>query len=733
MEESRQNDQRIADVAVNIRALGLKTFKYKMPDELADQAVPGSPVVVEFNNREVFGYVIGYSGEEPDSKYNILPIKAVLDSSPIPHNLLSLAKWMAKFYGSSLAESVKLITPPGSSLSIKQKFVFIKENDGSLTSEAAELLFYLKEKKPKLADIQSSDKKALDSLLKKGFIKQEYELTYKKISGKRSEKNKIQAAAEEISSVDLNLEQLKSYQPILEAIQKDAVETFVLRGVTGSGKTEIYIKAAQETLKKGGGAIILVPEIALTPQLKKLFVKRFGDKVAVMHSGLTMLARFKSWQLIAKGEINLVVGTRTALFAPLKNCKLIVVDEEHETTYKNNRSPRYHVRDVSIERSRIDKAVLIFGSATPSLDAVGLVKKANIVSLDSRFSNQPLPEITVVNMKQSEDRACLSPILKKALLENSEKGYKSLLFLNRRGFSKFLICGDCGFVPTCKKCAVSLTYHLDRKLLHCHHCGYFERAKPVCSRCGSHKLIYKGIGTERVEGELKQLLPKAKVVRMDADTTMKRGSHERLLKEFDEDDGAVLIGTQMIAKGLHFPEVALVGIINADTALYLPDFRSAERTFQLLVQAAGRTGRGSLPGQVILQTYNPEHYSIQNFIDYEYDNFWSIESAIRREVNYPPHCSLVNIVIASVDQGKAADIAQKLADVLRKGKTGAIEILGAVPSPIYMLKGKFRWHILVKFGNEQIFEAADILNKYIDDVKITGVSVILDVNPAWLL
>lgn len=729
--------QLIVDVAVNIQALGLKTFKYKIPDDLLDAAKPGSPVVVDFKNRQVFGYIIADSADESGGEYEILPIKAILDSSPVPENQLELAGWIARFYGSSLADAIKLVTPPGSSMSVKETIcVCANVSSNNFSDDEKALMDLLEEKSASMTELKKAHGEVIKNLLKKKVVERKYELVYKRVAGKKKSKEEVEQdkyAPPKITDTTLNEEQQKALDPIIGAIKKGSFDKFVLHGVTGSGKTEIYIKAAQEVLNNGGGVIILVPEIVLTPQLKRLFTKRFKGEIALMHSGLTALQRFRNWQDIATGKINLVVGTRMALFSPLKNCKLIVVDEEHESTYKNNRSPRYHVRDVSQKRSELDRAVLVYGSATPSLEVVDSVGEENIISLNSKYNEQQLPNITVVNMKEVEERDCLSPVLREALLGNFKSNQKSLLFLNRRGFSKFLLCRDCGHVPMCPKCAVSLTYHLDRKLLHCHHCGYFERAKSLCPKCGSHKLTYKGIGTQKVEEELKQLLPSVNIIRMDADTTVKRGAHERLLKEFEESENAILVGTQMIAKGLHFPEVALVGIVNADTALFLPDFRSAERTFQLLVQAAGRTGRGDEKGHVVLQTYNPDHYSVQSFIDGNYHDFWSTELSIRKEAQYPPSLSLVNIVISSVKPDKAKAVAQKLAQLLKGENFKAIEILGAVPAPIFKLKGRFRWHILLKFSNSDVAGAAESLAKYIDDVKITDVTVITDVNPVWLL
>lgn len=669
----------VADVAIDISTLGTATFKYEIPDELIDVAKVGYQVEVSFRNRLTKGYLIDiYKNVDEDNLLDviapakkILPILNINDTIPINEKLIELAKWISRYYGSSLADAVKLVLPPRAGKRSKKQ----------------------ESERNAIPDMPGND------------------------------------------NIILTEEQQECFNEIADAIKTERFNKIILHGVTGSGKTEIYIKAANEIIKKNQGAIILVPEIALTPQLKKSFTSVFGDRVAMIHSSLKLSERYDQWQEILSGNKNIVIGTRAALFSPVQNLKLIVIDEEHETTYKNSRSPRYHVRDIAVARAKDENAVVIFGSATPSLESIHNPQK--ILNLNSKYSTASTSHIEIVDLKKEFKRMpssnSISETLKEALIENSKKNRKSIVFLNRRGFSKFIICRDCGFVPVCPKCAISLTFHLEKKILHCHHCGFYKKTKSSCERCGSHRITYKGTGTQKVEEELKSILPDVKVIRMDADTTTSRGAHAKLLKEFEKEKNAILLGTQMIAKGLHFPEVSLVGIINADTALYLPDFRSAEVTFQLLVQVAGRTGRGDETGKVILQTYNPEHYAIDYFVKGEFSKFWEEELRIRKEVGYPPFVSLINIIVSSNDVERAKDSARKLEVGLRKIEGFNADILGAVPAPIYKLRGRFRWHILLKIKEDSVEDTVAKVKGISSSIIRENVNCILDVNPQWLL
>lgn len=470
----------------------------------------------------------------------------------------------------------------------------------------------------------------------------------------------------------------------------------LLHGVTGSGKTEVYLQAAAQAIKAGKQVIILVPEISLTPQTVKRFSERFP--ITVLHSRLTPKEKKKSWQLIINGEVDIVVGARSAIFAPFKNLGLIVIDEEHDSSYKQDNNPRYHTVDVALQRAALTGAKLILGSATPSLETFYSFNNPSdqryaYFNLPVRVLDRPLPEVKIVDMREElakENYSILSRELRLEIAERLAKKEKIILFLNRRGFSTFVSCRSCGFVLECDRCKVALTYHQDNSA-HCHYCDKKIETPKFCPKCGSKYFKFFGAGTQKVEAELKKYFAQAKVLRMDKDTVQKRGAHEDILQEFSEGTGDILLGTQMIAKGHDFPEVTLVGIISADLSLHIPDFRATERTFQLLAQVAGRTGRGEKGGSVIVQTYSPENYAIQAAAKHNYQEFYAQEIEYRRQAGYPPFSKLTLIEVSAPDEKK----------VIREIKTIAQhyppeKILGPVPCPINKIRGFYRWQVLLK-------------------------------------
>ena len=477
---------------------------------------------------------------------------------------------------------------------------------------------------------------------------------------------------------------------------------FLLQGVTGSGKTEVYLHAIENALREGKTALVLVPEIALTPQMVQRFKGRLGEEVAVLHSRLGLGERYDQWRGIREGRYRVVIGARSALFAPLPNLGLIVIDEEHENTYKESSPPRYHARDVARERARLSGAVLVLGSATPSLESHHSAREgeSDLLRLPSRVDNRPLPKVEVVDMREISARGeltVISPRLLNALGQVYRAGEQAILFLNRRGFARFLQCHRCGHIFRCRNCSVSLCYHAGEPHLLCHHCNWSLRPPFRCPDCGNQVHRYAGIGTERVEQELRRLLPPLQCLRMDADTTTRKDAHWDILEAFKRGRAHVLLGTQMIAKGLDIPNVTLVGVINADTSLAFPDFRAGERTYQLLTQVSGRAGRGSIPGRVIIQTYSPDHYAIRAAVDGDQEAFYRRELSFRREAGYPPFSRLVNLVVASGEETLARNAAAALADTLdgRAKRRGAV-LLGPAPAPISRLKGRYRFHLTLK-------------------------------------
>ena len=482
----------------------------------------------------------------------------------------------------------------------------------------------------------------------------------------------------------------------------------LLHGITGSGKTEVFLCAIEEELKAGRNAIVLVPEISLTPQTVARFRGRFGDTVAVLHSRMSQGERFDQWDLIHSGEIRVVVGARSALFAPLANVGMIIIDEEHEGSYKQDQAPRYVTRDVAEWLVRRNGATLILGSATPSIEALHRAKNDDSwhqVVMASRANGKSLPDIQVVDMARefgAGNRKMFSKALQDALDETLDKGEKAVLLLNQRGFAQFLLCRDCGFVPECESCSTSLTYHEEGNRLVCHHCGYEIPAPVTCPDCGSPYLKRFGAGTQRVEAELRVFLGEraCEVVRMDADTTAHKGDHQRLLEQFAKADAAVLLGTQMIAKGLDFDDVTLVGVINADTMLHLPDFRSSERTFDLIEQVAGRSGRADLPGKVIVQTYSAHDDAIAAAARYDRERFLEQELKLRHDLSYPPFVRMANVLIWGERESEVIGVAQQLFfDLMKLGEErGAqgIQIFPPTPCVLSRLKKNFRYHILIK-------------------------------------
>jgi primosomal protein N' (replication factor Y) len=476
-------------------------------------------------------------------------------------------------------------------------------------------------------------------------------------------------------------------------------ERALLFGVTASGKTEVYLNAIERTLAAGRNAIVLVPEIALTTQVVSVFIGRFGDEVAVLHSRLSDGERHDEWRRLQEGQARIAVGARSAVFAPLDNLGLIVVDEEHEASDKQESAPRYLTRDVAAERTRTS-GVLLLGSATPSVETYFASEQGQIERLEmpSRIDDRPLPEIEVVDMREEfqHNRALFSTRLADELARRLSRGEQSILFLNRRGFAQFVLCRDCGYVARCPHCAVSLAFHAAWGSLKCHHCGHSRRAPVVCPECKGDRVKGFGIGTERVEDEVKRSFPSARVARLDRDTTTRKGSHLAILDQFRKGEADVLIGTQMVAKGLDFPNVTLVGVVSADTSINMPDFRAAERTFQLLTQVAGRAGRGSTPGRVIVQTFTPDHYSVQAARSQNYRAFYDQELRFRKELLYPPFRRFANIVASDSESAVAKARAEVFAAALRRQTGGVMEVIGPSQSALSKLKNQYRWHVEVR-------------------------------------
>ncbi len=726
----------VASVIVDVSARAVdRPFFYLVSPELAASVRMGCAVSVDFANRPAVGYVIDMlemdEGEIEESICELSKLKPLLGvlSEPYFDRISArLAAWIAYEYLCTLPDALRLFTPPGGSPKVKRvdgswELVFSGvgpvDDRWVIPTEAAagfapaknavkqqrllEALSCGGMRVAELSAILGNISPVLAALEKRGVIRIEH-------------RRRIREAMPTITGACSSVSHLTSSQQIaLDTIcatlaGESASNVVVVDGITGSGKTEVYLRSIARVLEAGKSAIVLVPEISLTPQTVGRFRSRFGDGVAVLHSRLSTGERFDQWDLVRQGKAHVVVGTRSALFAPVQDLGLVIIDEEHDSSYKQDGTPRYDARAVAYEMTRMRGATLVLGSATPSIDTLASCEGGVFgerawqhVMLPERPSGQPLPDVQIVDMAaefKGGSRSMFSRALVDALLGVHERGEKAVLLLNRRGFASFVLCRECGFVPECPHCSTSLTFHDVTGELVCHHCDHVEPMPATCPRCGSPYLRKFGAGTERVEAELRQIVPAdMPIIRMDADTTRKKGSHERLLEEFSSAHGGILLGTQMIAKGLDFPDVTLVGVINADTTLKLPDFRAPERTFQLLEQVSGRAGRADKPGRVIVQTYWPEHPAIRAAAAHDRGLFLETELPVRDELGYPPYVRLVNVLAWGNDEEAVRQAIIEVTLAINSSMISAgheWEVLGPAPCLLSRLRGLYRWHTLIK-------------------------------------
>ncbi|WP_394405517.1 primosomal protein N' [Streptococcus sp. 20-1249] len=547
------------------------------------------------------------------------------------------------------------------------------------------------------------------------------------------------AGIQSSQALQLNPEQTIAVKEILSQVGQES-QTYLLEGVTGSGKTEVYLQVIDQVLQQGKTAIMLVPEISLTPQMTNRFIARFGQQVAILHSGLSDGEKYDEWRKIQRGEAQVVVGARSAVFAPLKNIGAIIIDEEHEATYKQDSNPRYHARDVAQLRADYNNAVLVLGSATPSLESRARASRGvyGFLTLTQRANPKAsLPTIEVIDFRDfigQQEAGNFTPLLLEKIKDRLAKKEQVVLMLNRRGYSSFVMCRDCGAVDQCPNCDISLTLHMDTKTMNCHYCGFQKEIPNACPSCASRSIRYYGTGTQKALDELQELLPDAKILRMDVDTTRKKGAHEALLKKFEAQEADILLGTQMIAKGLDFPNVTLVGVLNADTALNLPDFRSSERTFQLLTQVAGRAGRADKEGEVVIQTYNPNHYAIAFAKNQDYEGFYAYEMTIRRGLGYPPYYFTIGLTLSHKSEEEVVKKSYEIVALLRQHLSETIGILGPTPKPIARTHQLYHYQILLKYRKEENLEK--VLNQILDWSQLPNqkdLRLIIDNEPQNLM
>jgi len=587
--------------------------------------------------------------------------------------------------------------------------------------------------KAQLTHIFGINTTILTSLINKGFI-EKYELHEKRIPEVHEEfANNV--------VLELNNYQKEAIKKIITALNVGIHTTFLIHGITGSGKTEVYLTSIKAALKRGQGAILLVPEIALTPQVIGRFKSVLGDKVVVLHSNLSQGERLDAWESLRIGQAKVIIGVRSAIFAPVQNLGLIIIDEEHETTYKQSEpEPRYHARQVALKRAQLANAVLVLGSATPSIESYYSTQKGdyNLIKMPKRVTKNSLPDVKVVDLREEfklGNKSIFSTALSEAVTEALNKDEQIILFLNRRGFSTFVLCRECGSPLKCRNCSISLTYHAATQEMKCHYCSYKTRVPPRCPSCGSSFIRYFGTGTQQVEQEIKLIWPQAKVTRMDVDTTGNKNAHQNLLAAFKKGESNILVGTQMITKGLDFPNVTLVGVIAADISLNLPDYTSGERTFQLLTQVAGRAGRGAKKGQVIIQTYNPDHYSIAAGKNQNFLQFYQRELAARKIMDYPPFSYLIRILVTDYHEKTIILYLEAFTEIIKKDYVDNVEILGPAQAPIGKIKNRYRWQAILKGKDLELLKKAALNGLHQTQKGETNktLRVILDVEPQSIL
>lgn len=700
-----------------------KTFQYKIPERMRERLVLGMQVYIPFGNRKVKGYVVELTDE---AEYDVTKLKDIIgivtDSIPIESQLIALAGWMRKNYGGTMNHALKTVIP------IKKKMTAVEH-------KTVRLLLGSIEARNQLAEYERNKRSVARARLLKELIAKQ-ELDWEIVTKKLNVSGTIIRAMEEAGIVAIDTEKSyrnpverldsKGYHLVLNDTQQAVVDavtanidreiqrTYLLKGVTGSGKTEVYMELIAHVLAQGKQAIVLIPEIALTYQTLLRFYQRFGDRVSVMNSKLSPGERSDQFERASKGEIDIMIGPRSALFTPFTRLGLIIIDEEHEASYKSETMPKYHAREVAQEICRMKSASLLLGSATPSLESYYLAKenKIKLFYLNNRLAGGELPFVHIVDLREElkqGNRSIFSRKLKELLKDRLEKKQQSMLFLNRRGFAGFVSCRACGHVMKCPHCDVSLSEHRNGKLV-CHYCGFEMPQVTKCPQCGSKYILGFRAGTQQIEEMLLKEFPKARVLRMDADTTKSKDSYEKILSQFANEEADILVGTQMIVKGHDFPKVTLVGVIAADMSLHVGDYRAAERTFQLLTQAAGRAGRSTLSGEVVIQTYQPDHYAVVHAANQDYEGFYEEEISYRDLMMYPPVANMMAILVLSNDELTGTCHANELADAIKSSFAKERPyVIGPASASIGKINDIYRnviyikhrdYHVLVRIKDE---------------------------------
>lgn len=701
-----------------------RVFDYSVPDCFLDKIKLGIRVKVPFGKMELEGFVVEVKDSSDIEVKDILDV--IDDEAILNSELLELGKKMQEDTLATLISCYQIMLPKA--LKAKNGQVINKKFDtyyylnkdivcyGKLSTSQEKIINLCMEKeyvlRKELVDISLS---SLNTLIKKNILLEKklehYRLSYnEKIEAKKELTNDQRSVVDEVLANT-------GYFP------------YLLFGVTGSGKTEVYMELIEDSLNKGKTSIVLVPEISLTPQMVLRFQKRFGDNIAAIHSALSDGEKYDEWRRIVSGEAKIVIGARSAIFAPLNNIGMIIIDEEHSDSYKQDDSnPRYNAKDIALLRGKYHNCPVIMGSATPSLEVFARAKKGvfKLLELPNRINGKSLPHINIVDMNEmiSKTKGHFSPVLLEAISARLLKNEQIILLLNRRGYSSFVTCKNCGYTFKCPNCDITLTYHKSSRTLRCHYCGYGTKVYDTCPECHEKSINDLGVGTEKVEEELNKLFPESRILRMDFDTTSRKGMHEKMIKAFKNHEYDILLGTQIVSKGLDFDNVTLVGVINADTSLNIPDFRSSETTFSLLAQVAGRAGRSDKEGEVIIQTFNPEHYAIQYTKKHDYLGFYNREMSIRRELKYPPYYYICYVKISGKDNKYIYEESLKITRLFHNKLINMI-ILGPSPCTIFKLNNIYRYGIILKYKKDE--DLREVLNKVIEHYKDNR-NIKIDVN-----
>lgn len=740
--------QMYADIIIDISRESLdRTYQYGIPDELLQSAVIGVPVVVPFGKgtRKINGYIVELSNTPKIDENLIKPIYRVENDPVIESHLIYLAYWIKENFGGTMNDSLKTVMPVRKTVKTKEQRS-ISLAVGEQEAKRLCMEFGKKNNKARLRLLQALLKeKTIDYSRAVGDLKiarstliQLQEQGIIKASSAQIYRNPVKIDKAQYGRIELNESQQYIVDDFVKEYNQGIRSTYLIHGVTGSGKTEVYMEIISSVIEKGKQVIVLIPEIALTYQTVSRFWQRFGDRISIMNSRMSAGERYDQSQRARNGEIDIIIGPRSALFTPFANLGLIIIDEEHEYSYKSESVPKYHAVDVAIKRAELTGSSVILGSATPSLESYLKAKNGEIklYTLKQRAKKAQQPSVWIVDLRQelkNRNKSIFSAKLRELMLDRLSRHEQIMLFLNRRGFAGFVSCRSCGYVVKCPHCDVSMTAHNNR-LMVCHYCGYTTKQPAICPECGSRYIASFGTGTQKVEELVRKEFPGARVLRMDADTTRNKGDYEVILSAFSQHQADILVGTQMIVKGHDFPNVTLVGIIAADLSLYTGDFRASERTFQLLCQAAGRAGRDTLPGEVVIQTYHPEHYSIVNAANGDYEAFFEQEMLYRRLMKYPPAAHILLLLVTSDKEEHAANGAKLLGEALRhyiKEHSLAADIIGPAPAGLSKLNDTYRQVLYIKHEKYHILvEIKNYMEGYfIYSQHFSGCNLMFDFDP----